>query len=591
MDSGIGDSGPGSRGQRGSKTPAILAAVAAVSVLMTLISRSWFELDFSFLSPLLLYGLGTLVMVAAALTAARAVAGSHFQERRGGPSKAGLVIPYVLGSLAVVAFGLDHLARKAFSVPIDPWLSADMLVQIRLALNALLTGHNPYQTFHVPWTLPLSYGPVLWAPYLVPHLLHLDLRFLSLAGVLIAAAALALSGTARALRSDWVGALGLLLAAFVWLWAPAQEDFIYIAHTPVYWPLIVLWAVQVRRGAGTGSSVSLGLLIAARTTMIALVPLYLLHLAGKNVRVAVKQAGVVAATGIAVFLPFLLLDARQLFEGLLFHYFEAVRKAVWPHPETMDRTFGLAGPLVHFGWESAIFWAQLGMWAVLIFLCRNRVKTAPALIAWSSLSLLVFSLGAIWPVYYIFLDVVVLMIAGIATTILYPWPFGVRRSVLLGAVFLLVPLLAAVAPLSGHGPEITPGRPSSRAFLLNGFTEAPNPGTDAARPFLWTLEPVAQVNLLRGSWSGAAIRIECRSQSQTRGPGMTVRLNGYRLGCAEIGPGWHTVVFSAPRRTWIAGANTLEIRVADSAGPAPGSAVDIPRPATVQLARIRVTHP
>ena len=59
-----------------------------------------------------------------------------------------------------------------------------MLVVIQLAIRRLLQGGNPYTIYHVPWDVPLPYGPVMWAPLIVPSLLHADVRFVTLAGVL-----------------------------------------------------------------------------------------------------------------------------------------------------------------------------------------------------------------------------------------------------------------------------------------------------------------------------------------------------------------------------------------------------------------------
>ena len=54
-----------------------------------------------------------------------------------------------------------------------------MLVIIEHAISLFLEGGNPYSIHKVPWDAPLSYGPVLWLPFVVPHMLRIDLRVIT----------------------------------------------------------------------------------------------------------------------------------------------------------------------------------------------------------------------------------------------------------------------------------------------------------------------------------------------------------------------------------------------------------------------------
>src|SRR5262249_55316926 len=58
--------------------------------------------------------------------------------------------------------------RQILVVPIDPQ-RADMLVVIQLGIRRLLQGHTPYTMYQVPWPATLPYGPVMWAPMIVPY--------------------------------------------------------------------------------------------------------------------------------------------------------------------------------------------------------------------------------------------------------------------------------------------------------------------------------------------------------------------------------------------------------------------------------------
>ena len=64
---------------------------------------------------------------------------------------------------------------------------ADMLIVLREATRRVLSGGNPYSTYHAydaPWETLLPYGPVFWGPYLLPQLLHVDFRVITIVGEL-----------------------------------------------------------------------------------------------------------------------------------------------------------------------------------------------------------------------------------------------------------------------------------------------------------------------------------------------------------------------------------------------------------------------
>ena len=64
---------------------------------------------------------------------------------------------------------------------------ADMLIVIREATRRFLRGGNPYttyRTFDAPWNMVLPYGPALWGPFLLPQLLQIDFRIVTIVGQL-----------------------------------------------------------------------------------------------------------------------------------------------------------------------------------------------------------------------------------------------------------------------------------------------------------------------------------------------------------------------------------------------------------------------
>ena len=74
---------------------------------------------------------------------------------------------------------------------------ADMLIVIREAGQRFLSGRDPYftyrNTYDAPWDLVLPYGPMLWGPYLVPQILRLDLRMVTIVGELFVPAGCAIA--------------------------------------------------------------------------------------------------------------------------------------------------------------------------------------------------------------------------------------------------------------------------------------------------------------------------------------------------------------------------------------------------------------
>ena len=122
----------------------------------------------------------------------------------------------------------------------------------------------------------MPYGPGLWGPYVIPQLLRLDFRFVTIAGELFVpvwcgVAAIVESARGRiAGAAAWLAVLAALLVAF------DVQGFTRIGHTPVYWPLLPLFAATIWRSRWLHAACLLGVLVAARTTMVAIVPVFLL---------------------------------------------------------------------------------------------------------------------------------------------------------------------------------------------------------------------------------------------------------------------------------------------------------------------------
>src|SRR5580765_8108120 len=157
------------------------------------------------------YVLVTIVMAVAGLAlVAGWPASATADTRTTRPAEAGRYIWTAISATSAVALlvvAAHSWVGEILTIPIDPY-RGDMLVVVREGLRRVFDGLNPYTIYHVPWAAPLPYGPMLWAPYAVPMALHLDLRFLTVAGELFVPIACAVA----AVVSAWRGRLAPAIA-------------------------------------------------------------------------------------------------------------------------------------------------------------------------------------------------------------------------------------------------------------------------------------------------------------------------------------------------------------------------------------------
>jgi hypothetical protein len=102
-----------------------------------------------------------------------------------------------IAAVLLVGYAASGWLREILIYPHDA-KRADMLVVIQLAIRRLLQGGDPYATYQVPWNVPLPYGPATWGPLVVPFLLHADVRFVTLAGLMF----VPIAGAIAPRRSD-----------------------------------------------------------------------------------------------------------------------------------------------------------------------------------------------------------------------------------------------------------------------------------------------------------------------------------------------------------------------------------------------------
>ena len=176
--------------------------------------------------------------------------------------------------------GLSYVAHGWVGEMLWHGYGADMLIVIREAGQWFLSGRDPYftyrNTYDAPWDLVLPYGPLLWGPYLVPQVLRLDMRVVTIVGELFVPTGCAVAAILEAGRGRLVHAAAWVVLLTVLVASISLRYFTPMGDTPVYWPLLPLFAAVVTRQRWLLAAFVLGLLIAARSTMVALAPILLM---------------------------------------------------------------------------------------------------------------------------------------------------------------------------------------------------------------------------------------------------------------------------------------------------------------------------
>jgi hypothetical protein len=471
--------------------------------------------------------------------------GWSWRERNAsdGPPEGGHYVQ--LAAFAIPSIVLVFLAARAWlqrilTIPHDP-LHADMLIVVQEGLKRALAGENPYTIYNVPWPAPLPYGPLLWGPFALPMLMRADIRFLTVAGELFAPVVCALAAAACA----WRGRLAAAAACIVVLAAMAfntdLENFASIGHTPVYWPLLVLFAWLVAAERWRAAALLLGLLVTARTTMVAIIPALLMTVWLRERKTLVAATLLIAAGAIAPFLPFAIWDAKALTYALYGSYQNVMKTFVWTATTWVQHTIGITGVLLahHLSrWVEAL---QLVAMAATYAVCWIAIRRGRSPLVWMSLALLVFSMTTLWPVSYIYFDVLVLLVAVLVSDVLWPAgsasPAGIFRAWgLAGVATIVVVIGAAAAMLPAAGPS------SATATWVDD-------------------RRVATALLVRRTTTPAIIDVETGAAPAgvPRSQLMTATFNGAPIGTFDLVSDHGSVRLVVPSRLWQIGVNKLDL--------------------------------
>jgi hypothetical protein len=469
---------------------------------------------------------------------------------------------------------------------------ADMLIVIREATRRFLSGRSPYttyRTYDAPWNMAMPYGPGLWGPFVLAQGMHLDFRFLTIAGELFVPV---WCGGAAAV--EWMR--GRAASAIAWLALTAAlvltldvQGFTSIGHTPVYWPVIPLFALAIGHSRWALAACLLGLLVLARTTMVAVVPVFLWAAWATDRRRFPAAFGVLAATiGVGI-LPFVVWDYRGVWDNMVLSYPRVMKEAVWPvlaHPGI--ETIGLTEWLIERHREAFVVPTQLLAMLVTYAAAWRAIREGASPLPWMALALFTFSMTTLYPVHYLYYDVLLLLICAALAAIPGSAPavvgFG-RWLVSLGAVVALVAAMGALQ--LSPWPQVTAGDESSNAIMRSGFAMAER---DGQRAFRWIVGHEATVILPRRSAQAAAVVVTAQSPFGPADPPQTVTaiLNGTVLEHKTVEPGWREISFAAPRSAWWIGFNQLRFVFSSTVSPRAVGAGDDARALALGVSSIAV---
>lgn len=235
-------------------------------------------------------------------------------------------MPMVCAVLLLMTLG-SCLARWFYMtrIPIDPHF-ADMLPLIQQACDVFSDGTNPYrQVYKMPWTLPLTFWPGMWMPYLPLRGMGVDIRWLHLIVIVAIAAVLGvfiLRSTCDRNREQRATLMAAFAAIFLFLFSTAPISFAGYGHTPPQWAWVAVLSAAILSKRPYLTAVSLGLLLATRQTTVVLAPLVALYWVRStgSLWATLRFSSATVATWLVVCGPFLLSAPYDFIVAPIKHY-------------------------------------------------------------------------------------------------------------------------------------------------------------------------------------------------------------------------------------------------------------------------------
>jgi hypothetical protein len=246
---------------------------------------------------------------------------------------------------------------------------------------------------------------------------------------------------------------------------------------------------------------------------------------------------------------------------MIFNYSIVVREAVWSKPEWINNTFGTTAYLIQNGLNDYIMLIQ----AISLLLCYiisfKFINNQYHAFLGMAMVLSIFSFTCLWPVTYIFFDIIIFLICFIIvqhTRSLNPF-LSNSLGLFCAAVFVVLSTFSIFAISTEAYYNINVGNADSRRFLVKGFSwdERQSDGTS----YSWVDGNAAEISIPRRSSRSCEIVVKCRPflPSLSSRQSMRLKLNNANIGEYILLPGWQEIRVPVLEQRWRLGNNFLRM--------------------------------
>ena len=201
----------------------------------------------------------------------------------------------------LIALVLYSWSRYWFEeMPIDI-ANADMLPIIKVMGERFLAGQHSHVYDRIPWIwngIQPIYLPAMWLPYVPAIALHIDMRWVTVAGLLFAFGAFLFLYRPRSSRygSFFLGVIAFLL--FWWLVADNTPGIVSVAEEGTVIAYYVLLVLALVSGKPWLTGIAISLCMLSRYALVGWIPAYLIYMVLEK---KWRQLAIISLTGILCF--------------------------------------------------------------------------------------------------------------------------------------------------------------------------------------------------------------------------------------------------------------------------------------------------
>jgi len=230
-------------------------------------------------------------------------------------------------------------------------------------------------------------------------------------------------------------------------------------------------------------------------------------------------------------------------------------------------TIGITEWLLETGRERLIVPVQIAAMLIVWAAAAVAIKHDRRALPWMALAVFMFSMTTLYPVHYLYYDVLLLLAAdAVAQTVDVAAAPRTAAPALVSLVGIGALLFSMVRAVASPFPRVVPGEASRDRELRSGFSSIEHNSEGA---FSWIAGREARIVLPRSSAAAADIVLTAESPFDANQPPqhMTALLNGALVGDTAIPPGRRQIRIPAPRSAWWIGYNELRLVLASTVVP------------------------